>query len=89
MMAMKDREESKDNEFRTRYKEFNGNPSKILNSDIRSNTLVMREAYSKAQSSDKDIESELSLSSTQEDMKLLALSKDEMNALFPTKQKVL
>lgn len=85
---MKDREESKDNEFRIRYKDFNGNPSKILNTDIRSNTLLMREAYIKAQTSDKDIETELNLVETQNDMMLLALSKDEMIALFPTKQKV-
>lgn len=87
------REERKDNTFRSIYPHYPGVSSSELTSDVRLNNQRMRDAYNNAKLSDeiilKEIKAEEPIDSSSDLITIKRLStctKEELCKLFPTKQ---
>ena len=78
-----DRKERTDDDFRKLNPDAPGTTSRVLTADIRANNLRMREAYRNAQISDKQIEADMESEETQEMLKLVSKSREELLKLFP------
>lgn len=78
-----DREIRQDEAFHTRYPPYRGALSSSLNQDIKLNLQKLREAYANAQKNDETLTSTLFSPTTINQLAKLALSREQIQALFP------
>lgn len=78
-----DREERTDDDFRRLNPHFPGTSSRVLSADVRANNTRMREAYRNAQSSDTQIQSDMTSDATVELLALVSKTREELLKMFP------